>query len=130
MGLQYLFPEAHDFGSITRGLSTDELSAAVHPRFRGVFESGLANYGDSSIRATQVVAIILTRYLVDSGSYDVVAIDVDRDGRYKHVYGFRKGWPHTRAVLEMIEATGRYQPYRSYLAVRRHVTQLKQYDQP
>ena len=94
--------EGHNSGRFTRSLSVEELAAAVRPRFRSI----------------QAVPVILTRYLVDNGGYDIVAVDRVRNGTYRHVYGFRKGWPCTRSVVEMINATGHYEPYRSYLAIK------------
>ena len=110
--------EGHNSGRFTRSLSVEELAAAVRPRFRSIFENGLESYEESLIPVMQSVPVILTRYLVDNGGYDIVAVDRVRNGTYRHVYGFRKGWPCTRSVVEMINATGHYEPYRSYLAIK------------
>ena len=106
-------------GPFTRTVSAAELAAAVAPRLRRVLARGLANYADSQLSSGDTATILATRYLINSGAYDIVAVDPDRGGQYQHVYGFRKGWLETRSTITMLEAAGRNDRDRSYLAIRR-----------
>ena len=106
-------------GPFTRTVSAAELAAAVAPRLRRVLARGLANYADSQLSSGDTATILATRYLINSGAYDIVAVDPDQGGQYQHVYGFRKGWLETRSTITMLEAAGRNDRDRSYLAIRR-----------
>ena len=106
-------------GPFTRTVSAAELAAAVAPRLRRVLARGLANYADSQLSSGDTATILATRYLINSGAYDIVAVDPDQGGQYQHIYGFRKGWLETRSTITMLEAAGRNDRDRSYLAIRR-----------
>ena len=103
----------------TRTVSAAELAAAVTPRLRHVLARGLASYAASQLSSVDTAAILATRYLINSGAYDIVAVAPDRGGQYQHVYGFRKGWLETRSTIAMLEAAGRNDRDRSYLAIQR-----------
>ena len=117
--------EGHNSGRITRSLSVEELSTAVRPRFRPLFENGLESYETSSLPSIQAVPVIVSRFLTDNGGYDIVAVDVDHNSTYRHVYGFRKDWPCTHSVVDLIDAAGQYEPYRSYLASKGEIPETE-----
>lgn len=106
-------------GPFTRTVSAAELAAAVVPRLRHVLAEGLASYADSQFASADTAAILATRYLINSEAYDIVAVDPGGGDRYRHVYGFRKGWLEKRQTMAILDAAGRDDRDRSYLAIRR-----------
>ena len=95
------------------------LQAAVRDELRPIYEHGISAYRDTEVLATQVVPVILTRYLVESQAYDIVIADLRRNGQYFHVYGFRRNWPHTEELLNVMKRSFQRGSYLSYLEARR-----------
>ena len=104
---------------LIRRLDRVDLAAAIRPSFVDVFRDGLRRYEETSISRNEVAAVLLARYLVNRGGFDIVATDHRGNGTYRHVWGFRKGWPHTGSLIELMEAAGQPGGYRSYLDARR-----------
>jgi hypothetical protein len=90
------------------------LSASVRPEYRELFEHGLAEYGRGAIpdRASNVIT---SKYLVDSGAYDLYAVRYF--GTFRHVYGLKRGFPRAAAIVDALRESERPENYRSYAEI-------------
>ena len=105
-------------------LTPDELDDAVKPAFRTLYHEGVRSYAETRVLSTRIVPLILVRYLMDSGGFDVFAVDEAGDGTFLHIYATRKGWSATSAILDSLETIShpdsRRSSYRSYLDLKRN----------
>lgn len=92
-------------------LDTEVLRASIRQEHREVFEHGLAEFGQSAVpdRACNLIA---SKFLVDSGAYDLYAARYM--GTFRHVYGLKRGHPRAAAILEALRASERPEAYRTY----------------
>ena len=90
------------------------LARSIRPEHRELFENGLPEYGRSSIpdRACNVIS---TRFLVDSGAYDLYAVRYM--GTFRHVYGLKRGYPRSAAIVEALRESSRPEAYRTYAEI-------------
>jgi hypothetical protein len=98
-----------------------DLAAAVRPRYRQLFEDGLRGYADTTLTPIEIAPVVVARFLVEDGGYDVFTIRFPR-GR-GHVYALRRGAGLEPLLAELRTsvdvANGKdWHRYRSYAAVQ------------
>jgi hypothetical protein len=100
----------------------ERLREALLPRFRALFDGDVRSYDDPRASAhglTQVAPVIMSRFLLESGRYDVFAVDSHGGGRYYHVFALRKDWPHKVAARLGLASALRSETGLSYRDARR-----------
>lgn len=91
----------YEIGLPLVAISPDRLRQALVPRFQALFEGDVRSYDDrraSTANLAQLAPVIMSRFLTDSDSYDVFAVDSRGRGRYYHIFAIRKGWPRSLSI--------------------------------
>jgi arabinofuranosyltransferase len=97
----------------------ESLAALVSRDAKRDFAASREQFSALHTSVVRLAAVVMARYLDDHrAQFDVIAVDSDGDGSYRHVYGFRKGMDLDAAV-KMISQTARPRDRLPYLALRR-----------
>lgn len=97
----------------------ESLAALVSPGAAHDFVASAGQLSSMHASVVRLAAVVMARYLEDHrAQFDIIAVDTDGDGRYAHVYGFRKGMDLPGAVA-MIRDAARRESRVPYLALRR-----------
>jgi hypothetical protein len=119
--LVYLAKSVSDIEDRLRGTSESvvpidgaTLAASVKPEYRELFEHGLAEYGKGVV-PDRACNVITSKYLVDSGAYDLYAVRYL--GTFRHVYGIRRGFPRAAAIVDALREAERPESYLSYAEI-------------
>ena len=90
------------------------LAASIQPEYRELFAKGLVEYGHGDI-PDRACNVITSKYLVDSGDYDLYAVRYL--GTFRHVYGLRRGFPRSAAIVDALRESERPENYLSYAQI-------------
>ncbi len=119
--LVYLANKVSDVEDRLRGssesvvqLDAATLAASIRPDYRELFEKGLAEYGRGDV-PDRACNVITSKYLVDSGDYDLYAVRYL--GTFRHVYGLRRGFPRAAAIVDALRESERPESYRTYAEI-------------
>lgn len=111
-----------DFSQRAKGdpiVRFESARALLRDRYAAAFSEDAAAYSEVHLPGARFAAVVMDRFLEDNRArYDVFAVDVDGDGSYAHVYGFRKDLGTERAI-QLIRETLRPENRRSYLTLAR-----------
>ena len=74
-----------------------------------------ATYEEAGLTSVEYAPLVLTRFLSESTSYDIFAVDFSQDRRFSHIYGMKKTWTLRDNALAGLRTALRPENYRSYL---------------
>ena len=99
-------------------IAPSALVAAVVPELRDAYRATPTSHEESGLLPVKSAALALTRFVGESGAYEVVLVDAAGRGRFEHVWAFRRGWSEVPRLMEWLEESARHERYTAYLDVR------------
>jgi hypothetical protein len=93
-----------------------DLERLVLPRWQAYYNREIHSYAEFHFSGERLAPLVMTRFLVKHAhEYDTVLVDLDGDGTYYHVYGWRKDWARGTSLSKWLEETIERPSHLSYL---------------
>ena len=93
-----------------------DLQRLVLPRWQSYYDREIHSYAEFHFSGERLAPLVLTRFLAKHAhEYDVLLVDLDGDGTYYHVYGWRKDWARGTSLLKWLEEAIERPAHSSYL---------------
>lgn len=91
----------------------------IRDRYKEAFDKDYEDYKSFPFSSVKLPSLVMERYLEEHmNDFEVFAVDLDKDGNYGHIFGFRKDTDPARALKELRDSL-RPENDASYLALRK-----------
>jgi arabinofuranosyltransferase len=97
-----------------------EVARSVRPEFRALFHDGASSYRGLTISPQRLAPIIVEGFLATHGdAYEILAVDLNANGKWEHLYGLKRDWSKREAVKKILAESLRTTDHESYLVAAR-----------